>query len=102
VWARFVGNRPRGWLPRTAGTVVAGAIGWAVARYAALFGLNLILVAVSVPLMSDLLGHVLADRGLQLLGAKVVVTAALLLFNSFAYHHWVFKSTPITTDPGMR
>jgi putative flippase GtrA len=73
-----------------------------VARYAALFGLNLVLVAVSVPLIADLLGRVVADRGLQLLGAKVVVTAALLLCNAYAYHRWVFRQPPMVTDEGAR
>ena len=134
----------RGWAFRTAGTVVAGAIGWAIdvallwtlaiglgvaapiaaacgltasggvnfvinravhggaeprregefTRYVSLFALNVVLTAVSVPLLADLLGGVLADRGLQLVAAKVVVTAVLLLFNSYAYHRWVFNRRP--------
>jgi hypothetical protein len=57
-------------------------------------------VAVSVPLIAGWLSPVLADRGWELLGAKVVVTAALLLFNAYAYHRWVFRKTPMTTGPG--
>jgi putative flippase GtrA len=72
------------------------------ARYAALFGLNLVLVAVSVPLIAELLSRVLADRGLELLGAKVVVTAALLLLNAYAYRRWVFRQTPMMTGSGAR
>jgi putative flippase GtrA len=143
---------PRDWALRTAGTVVAGAIGWAidvtvlwtlavrlgvptpiaaacgliasaavnfllnrvvhggseaqrhreVARYGALFGLNLVVVTVSVPLIAEVLDRALADPSLDLLGAKVVVTAVLLLFNSYAYHRWVFKQAPLRHDPGIR
>jgi putative flippase GtrA len=71
-------------------------------RYGALFGVNLILVAVSVPLIAQLLSPVLANRGLELLGAKVVVTAALLLANAYAYHRWVFRRTPMLTDTGAQ
>ena len=71
-----------------------------LARYMALFGVNLVITAVSVPLIAGLLSRVVADRGLQLLGAKVVVTAALLLVNTYAYHRWVFRPTPMMTDPG--
>ena len=149
---RRMRDRPRSWVLLTAGTVAAGAIGWALdvallwtlavglgvptpiaaacgltasaganflanrvvhggsdaqrrrelARYAALFGLNLVVVAASVPILADLLSPVLADRGLELLGAKVVVTAVLLLFNAYAYHRWVFRHTPLMTDPGAR
>ena len=145
-------DRARHWLLLTAGTVAAGAIGWALdvaclwtlavgfgvptpiaaaggliagagvnflvnrvvhggarkqgrrelARYVALFILNLLIVSASLPLIAEMLGHVLSDRGLELVTAKVIVTAALLLFNAYAYHHWVFGRTPQMDDPGAR
>jgi putative flippase GtrA len=62
-------------------------------RYLVIFGLNLFLVAVTIPLLADLMSQVLHNRGLELLGAKISVTAALLLFNAYAYHRWVFRRT---------
>lgn len=133
----------RHWLLLTAGTVVAGAIGWVIdvsllwvlvirlgvptaiaavcgmlasasvnfvanraihqamagqgvqqaSRYLLLFAVNLAVVAISVPVLAEALDRLIGDRSLGLIGAKVVMTAALLLANSVAYRRWVFAAS---------
>jgi putative flippase GtrA len=142
----------RAWMFRTVGTVIGGAIGWAVdvtvlwilavglgvptaiaaaagltasgainflinrvvhagsgarrhrafARYLVLFGVNLAITAVSVPTIATLLSRASAERALTLLGAKVIVTAVLLLVNSYAYHRWVFNEVPPVDESASR
>jgi putative flippase GtrA len=61
-------------------------------RYVLLFLVNLVVVATVVPLLSHLLDSTIARDGVRIVVAKLLTTAALLPFNTMAYHHWVFAA----------
>jgi putative flippase GtrA len=60
-------------------------------RYVVLFGLNLVVVTLMVPLLADLLGSAAPAVPAPLIAAKVAVTGLLLPLNTWAYGAWVFQ-----------
>ena len=62
-------------------------------RYSVLFGVNLILTTVTVPLVTDVLTFVPDEGGIRLMAAKALVTIVLLAMNSLVYHFWVFRAS---------
>jgi putative flippase GtrA len=69
-------------------------------RYAVLFGVNLPVVALSVPLVAAVVDALAPDVPASLLVAKVLVTALLLPLNAWAYGAWVFRTTHPGRDSG--
>lgn len=61
-------------------------------RYSVLFGVNLILTTVTVPLVTNTLTFVPDGGGIRLMVAKALVTIVLLALNSLVYHFWVFRA----------
>jgi putative flippase GtrA len=60
-------------------------------RYALLFGINLPVVSASVPLLADAIDAAAPALPASLVVAKILVTAALLPLNTWAYGAWVFE-----------
>jgi putative flippase GtrA len=60
-------------------------------RYAALFGLNLLVVTLSVPLVAAAVAAFASGVPAPLVAAKVVVTGLLLPLNAWVYGAWVFE-----------
>jgi len=62
------------------------------AKYLALFLINLLIVSAAVPLLAGMLAEMAGPPGTNLIVAKIITTAALLIPNTFMYRHWVFAS----------
>lgn len=61
-----------------------------ILRYVSLFAANLLLTSVLVPGLLQIDWFLPNHEDVRLVTAKVVVSALLLVGNTFAYRHWVF------------
>lgn len=69
-----------------------------VVRYLVLFGVNLALTTIFVPIATDALTELVPDLGWRVLLGKLLVSAVLILLNVVIYKLWVFRPEEPTGD----